>query len=109
VIVLNNMHSYFIHSSANIDIGPLRYVFSDNRIHRLHHSMEPRHLNRNFSTVTPLWDVLFGTACFPRAGEWPKVGLSDVAEPRTVGQYLLMPLYDAETVRRHKLQAQAPA
>lgn len=85
-------HALFIHSSANIDIGPLRYVIGDNRFHRIHHSLEERHFNRNFGTSTPLWDVLFGTAHFPKPGEWPDVGLSHVAEPRTLRDYLLMPL-----------------
>ncbi|GEP55633.1 sterol desaturase family protein [Reyranella soli] len=105
VIVVLNTHSYFIHSNARLNIGPLRYVFSDNRVHRIHHSIEERHLNRNFSTTTPLWDVLFGTAYFPRHDEWPAVGLADIAEPKTVSQYLLMPFYGEATVRKHKLQA----
>jgi hypothetical protein len=41
--------------------------------------------------LSPLWDDLFGTAYFPRADEWPAVGLSDVAEPKTIADYLLMP------------------
>jgi sterol desaturase/sphingolipid hydroxylase (fatty acid hydroxylase superfamily) len=104
VIVVLNTHSYFIHSTTRLNIGPLRYVFTDNRVHRIHHSTEDRHLNKNFSTTTPLWDVLFGTAYFPRRDEWPAVGLIDVAEPKTVRQYLLMPFFGEATVRRHKLQ-----
>jgi sterol desaturase/sphingolipid hydroxylase (fatty acid hydroxylase superfamily) len=92
VIVLVNTHTYFIHSSARINIGPLRYLVGDNRYHRIHHSIEPHHVNHNFGTSTPLWDVLFGTAYFPKAGEWPQVGLADFAEPRTLGDYLLSPL-----------------
>jgi sterol desaturase/sphingolipid hydroxylase (fatty acid hydroxylase superfamily) len=91
VIVLANTHSYFIHSSARLNIGPLRYLLCDNRFHRIHHSREQHHIDHNFATSTPLWDVLFGTAYFPRADEWPAVGIADVPEPRTVGDYLLMP------------------
>lgn len=91
VLTVASTHAYFVHSSANINIGPLRYVIGDNRFHRIHHSLEPQHFNRNFGTITPLWDVLFGTALFPKAGEWPKVGLADVPEPKTVREYFLMP------------------
>ena len=91
VIVVANTRSYFIHSSANINIGPLRYLIGDNRIHRIHHSVEPQHVRHNFGTSTPLWDVLFGTAYFPRAHEWPKVGLTEIQEPKTLRDYLLMP------------------
>jgi sterol desaturase/sphingolipid hydroxylase (fatty acid hydroxylase superfamily) len=96
VIVGVNTYFYFIHSSTRIDIGPLRYVVGDNRFHRIHHSVEPRHFNRNFGTVTPLWDMLFGTAYFPRADEWPNVGLAELPEATTLRDYLLMPFRDSK-------------
>jgi len=95
VVVLAGTHTYFIHSSARFNIGPLRYLLCDNRFHRIHHSLEPPHRDRNFGTSTPLWDLLFGTAWFPRRDEWPKVGLAEVAEPRTIRDYLLMPFQPA--------------
>ena len=66
VIVVVNTHSYFNHSTMNLNIGPLRYLLSDNRVHRIHHSIEARHIYRNFATSTPIWDMLFGTAYFPK-------------------------------------------
>jgi sterol desaturase/sphingolipid hydroxylase (fatty acid hydroxylase superfamily) len=98
LIVVFNTQSYFIHSSANFNIGPLRYLLMDNRLHRIHHSREERHLNHNFATRTPVWDMLFGTAYFPRRDEWPAVGLADTEEPRTLRDYLLLPFRD-ERVR----------
>ncbi len=98
VLAVLRTHTLYIHSSANINIGPLRYVIGDNRFHRLHHSTEPRHFGKNFATTTPLWDILFGTACFPRKGEWPNTGLGDVAEPERVADYLLMPFGPAAPV-----------
>ena len=91
LIVVFNTHTYFIHSSTRINLGPVRYLISDNRLHRIHHSREPRHYNCNFGTTTPLWDMLFGTAYFPKADEWPQVGLVDVQEPRTFRDYLMLP------------------
>lgn len=91
MIVVLNTQSYFIHSSARFNVGPLRYLLMDNRLHRIHHSRETRHINHNFATRTPLWDVLFGTAYFPKAEEWPAVGLTDTEEPKTLRDYLLMP------------------
>jgi len=91
VLTVASTHGFFIHSSANINIGPFRYILGDNRYHRLHHSLEERHFNRNFATLTPLWDLMFGTAYFPKAGEWPQVGLSDFREPKTMRDYLMMP------------------
>ncbi len=91
VLAVLATHTFYIHSSTRLGIGPLRYVFGDNRFHRVHHSTEERHFDKNFGTTTPLWDVLFGTAYFPKKGEWPKVGLSDTPEPQSVRDYLLMP------------------
>lgn len=106
VIVVANTRSYFISSSANIDIGPLLYLIGDNRLHPIHHSVEPQHVQHNFGTSTPLWDMLFGAACFPRAHEWPKVGLAEIQEPKTLRKYLLMPSVpesDPYGVRMRKL------
>ena len=94
VVAVVGTYQYFIHSSMNVNIGPLRYIFADNHFHRIHHSREVRHFNRNFGTYTPLWDVLFGTVHFPRKGEWPAVGLEHVSEPKRIRDYLLMPFYD---------------
>jgi sterol desaturase/sphingolipid hydroxylase (fatty acid hydroxylase superfamily) len=97
VLAVARTQGYFIHSNAAINIGPLRYVIGENRFHRLHHSLEPRHFGKNFGTTTPLWDVLFGTAYFPRRGEWPDTGLADVPEPQTVADYVMMPLRPVDT------------
>ena len=91
VLAITATHSYFIHSSTRLHLGWLRYVIGDNRFHRLHHSLEPKHFNKNFGTSTPLWDVLFGTAYFPSKDEWPEVGLEGVSEPETVKEYLVRP------------------
>lgn len=38
-----------------------KYLFISPAAHRIHHSTEPHHFNKNFGTVTPIWDHLFGT------------------------------------------------
>jgi sterol desaturase/sphingolipid hydroxylase (fatty acid hydroxylase superfamily) len=43
--------------------------------HRIHHSTKPEHLNKNFASVLPLWDILFGTAWIPHKDEYPATGL----------------------------------
>ncbi|SIT42816.1 Fatty acid hydroxylase [Paraburkholderia ribeironis] len=81
----------FEHADTRVSLGPLSYLFADNRFHRIHHSIELRHYNRNFAAVVTLWDVLFGTAHFPKKGEWPKVGLDYTDEPNRLVDYLIMP------------------
>lgn len=81
----------YIHSPTLINYGPLRRIFVDNRYHRIHHSLEPQHFGKNFCTIVPFWDQLFGTAYFPRRGEWPDTGLADQDEPQNVRDFLLRP------------------
>jgi sterol desaturase/sphingolipid hydroxylase (fatty acid hydroxylase superfamily) len=38
-----------------------RWVFVSPVVHRLHHSPQPAHFDRNFSTTLVIWDRLFGT------------------------------------------------
>ena len=83
--------SYYIHSPIDVHFGPLRKVLVDNRFHRIHHSLEPQHFDKNFGICFSIWDRMFGTACDPRPGEWPDVGVAGVEPPRTVAQYLLLP------------------
>lgn len=101
--------AYFIHSSARINIGPLRYLIGDNRYHRIHHSREPRHFNKNFAAATPLWDLLFGTVYIPKGNEWPQVGLDDTPEPKRIWDYLVLPFRPAAKARPDSVTAERQA
>jgi sterol desaturase/sphingolipid hydroxylase (fatty acid hydroxylase superfamily) len=85
------LHVVWIHSPTRAHLGPLRVVLADNRFHRIHHSLEERHFDRNFGAFTTLWDRLFGTAHFPERDEWPDVGLKDVREPAGVREWFDLP------------------
>jgi len=88
--LLLKIQGYYLHSPNSIHFGPvMRRVIADNRFHRIHHSVEPEHFDRNFGAGTSLWDQLFGTAHFPTDDEWPATGLPDQPEVRTVSGYLL--------------------
>lgn len=84
--------SYYIHSPIDVHFGPFRKVLVDNRFHRIHHSMEPRHFDRNFGICFSMWDRWFGTAYDPAPDEWPAVGLAEVPAPRTIFDFLTLPL-----------------
>ncbi len=82
---------YYIHSPVEWNLGPLRRVIVDNRYHRIHHSLEERHFDKNFGIVFSVWDYMFGTAYNP-GEEWPLVGVDGVQPPQTVMQFLALPL-----------------
>jgi sterol desaturase/sphingolipid hydroxylase (fatty acid hydroxylase superfamily) len=97
--------TYYIHASVGVHFGPLRKVLVDNRFHRIHHSTETHHFDKNFGICFSIWDRMFGTAYDPVGDEWPSVGLANVDPPRTIADYLLMPFRLTESERRHNSDA----
>lgn len=85
------MLELFIHSPTRVGLGPLRHLFVDAPYHRIHHSLEERHFDRNFAILFSFWDRLFGTMVMPEPGEWPDTGIREARSPRTVGELLLFP------------------
>ena len=49
--------------------------------HRIHHSVEPEHFDKNFASAFPIMDVIFGTAYRPAPDEYPETGLSPRENP----------------------------
>lgn len=95
MLVLLHLQAAFIHSPSRWHLGPLARLIVDNRFHRIHHSVEHRHFDRNFGAFTTLWDRLFGTAWTPDRDEWPTVGIAEVDQPRTLHQWITLPVaYD---------------
>jgi sterol desaturase/sphingolipid hydroxylase (fatty acid hydroxylase superfamily) len=82
----------YIHSPVTIHFGRLRAVMVDNRYHRVHHSVEERHFEKNFGILFTIWDRIFGTAHFPAEDEWPVTGVEGVAPPQSLPDYLFFPV-----------------
>lgn len=83
------LQGYFLHATTRLHLGPINRLIADNRTHRIHHSLEQRHFGKNYGSFCTVWDQVFRTAYFPKADEWPAVGLSDRPETATVRDYLL--------------------
>jgi sterol desaturase/sphingolipid hydroxylase (fatty acid hydroxylase superfamily) len=81
-----------IHSPTRFHLGRWGSVIVDNRYHRIHHSRESRHYERNFGFLFTLWDRLFGTYHRPAPDEWPDVGIDGLEPPASLRDYLLHPL-----------------
>ena len=98
ITLLTAIQGNYLHSCTRLHLGPLSAVFADNRWHRIHHSIEREHFDKNFGTAMTLWDRLFRTAYFPVRDEWPVVGVHDTPEHQTLRGYLLLGLLPNETV-----------
>ncbi|WHZ21800.1 MAG: Fatty acid hydroxylase family (carotene hydroxylase/sterol desaturase) [Nitrospira sp.] len=68
------------HANIKADLGILRYVLVTPQFHRIHHSIEPRHRDKNFGVIFSFWDRLFGTLHSDDGG-YPATGIADPAFP----------------------------
>jgi len=59
--LFDNMWGYFLHSNIRMNLGPLKYILVTPQNHRLHHTINPEQVDRNFGERLTLWDWLFGT------------------------------------------------
>jgi sterol desaturase/sphingolipid hydroxylase (fatty acid hydroxylase superfamily) len=82
------------HANVKTNFGWLKYVLVTPQSHRVHHSIEERHSDRNFGVIFSIWDRLFGTL-YPNYDEYPSTGVSDAGFPleRQVGCLLVMTNY----------------
>lgn len=91
---LSGVWQFFIHANVNWRFGPLTLILCGPQFHRIHHSTEPEHLNRNFAVWFPIWDVLFGTHYTPKKDEFPRTGVAGSAANPSWREILLGP-FDA--------------
>jgi sterol desaturase/sphingolipid hydroxylase (fatty acid hydroxylase superfamily) len=78
------------HSGLGWSYGPLGRVLVSPRFHRLHHSADPGHRDRNFGMTYSFWDRLFGTAD-ARAEEPRAYGLPEAVLPPSFLRQLAHP------------------
>ena len=87
-LTLFGMSAYFIrsllmmdavrHTHLEMSYGKwLNMIFLCPYWHQLHHSIEPRHYNRNYGLLLSIWDRMFGTLTIPEPGQHFTFGLSN--------------------------------
>lgn len=96
VYVMRNilMMDFVRHTHFKISFGPLNNVVLCPHWHQLHHSVDPRHYDKNFGLLFSFWDRLFGTLCVPERDEDFKFGLvdRDVRDYQSLSGLYLLPL-----------------
>ncbi len=77
-MIFNFVGANLRHSHIWIDFGPvLSRIFISPAMHQIHHSIDPRHYDRNFGEVFALWDWMFGTIYIPKGREEIVFGVTD--------------------------------
>ncbi len=90
LVLALTMWGFLIHANLRWRLGPLEWVISTPAFHHWHHTLaEPR--DRNFASMLPCMDRIFGTHYLPR-NKWPAA--YGVAEklPGSLGGQLVYPL-----------------
>ncbi len=77
-VVFHLTGSNLRHSHVWLSYGRvLEHLLISPAQHQIHHSLEPRHRNRNFGEVLAIWDWMFGTLYVPPGPEKLRFGISD--------------------------------
>jgi sterol desaturase/sphingolipid hydroxylase (fatty acid hydroxylase superfamily) len=80
--VLFRIWGFVNHANVRLPLGPLTPIIAGPQWHRIHHSIQREHHDKNFAAFFPFIDMLFGTYYRPKPGEYPATGL---AGEETVG------------------------
>jgi sterol desaturase/sphingolipid hydroxylase (fatty acid hydroxylase superfamily) len=81
--------AFFIHANLGWRLGPLEWVITTPRFHHWHHAMEPA--NRNYASMLPVLDRIFGTSHLPKRQWPPRYGITG-AVPESWADQLVQPL-----------------
>lgn len=93
LVLLATGWGFLIHANVRWHLGPLEHLVATPAFHHWHHTLEnPR--DRNFASMLPLMDRLFGTYYVPR-GQWPAAYGIDTPMPATVLGQLAHPVLPA--------------
>lgn len=89
IAIFSTFWGFFIHSNLRLRLGPLEWLVATPAFHHWHHTRSD-HIDRNFASLFPVVDRVFGTYYVPR--EWPaEYGVRD-PHPATLSAQLFDPL-----------------
>ncbi len=89
VMLVMTTWGFFIHADLKWRFGPLEWLFATPGFHHWHHTRSELR-DRNFASMLPVWDRVFGTHHLP-AGFPTAYGIDETLPSSVIGQ-LLYPL-----------------
>jgi sterol desaturase/sphingolipid hydroxylase (fatty acid hydroxylase superfamily) len=85
--------SMFYHSAIRVQLPWLDRILVTPQVHRIHHSVNAEHYNRNFADALPIFDIVFGTFHRPVREEFPATGPGpDSSAPHSLWSAQLGPI-----------------
>jgi sterol desaturase/sphingolipid hydroxylase (fatty acid hydroxylase superfamily) len=80
VFVMFRLWGFVNHANIRIPLGVATPLLSGPQWHRIHHSTMTEHQDKNFATLFPFIDILFGTYYLPLRNDFPPTGLRDAEQ-----------------------------
>jgi sterol desaturase/sphingolipid hydroxylase (fatty acid hydroxylase superfamily) len=80
VVIFQRCYSHFYHGNIRTNMGLLKYILVTPQSHRVHHSLEAEHRDKNFGAIFSIWDFILGTQCKVFT-VYPETGIADEAFP----------------------------
>lgn len=65
VVLFRACHQQYVHMNVDWSHGPFKLILASPRFHRWHHADHQEAWDKNFSSIFPIWDRLFGTYYCP--------------------------------------------
>jgi sterol desaturase/sphingolipid hydroxylase (fatty acid hydroxylase superfamily) len=90
VVLVGTLWGFFIHANLRWRFAWLEWLIATPAFHRWHHTND-KHRDRNYASMLPWMDWLFGTLHLPRRAWPPSYGI-DAAMSPSLGDQLLRPL-----------------
>lgn len=92
VILIGTFWGFLVHADIRWRCRPLEWLVATPVFHHWHHSRVD-HINRNYASMLPVLDRVFGTYYVPQ--EWPADYGIEAAHPATLSAQLIEPLRPA--------------
>ena len=90
-IIFMAIHAVLIHANTRINFGFVKYIFATPQYHHWHHCEDPKYYGKNFATIFPFIDMIFGTYYLP-GKIWPEgTGLREANFPKGYINQLVYP------------------
>ncbi|MGB0369629.1 MAG: sterol desaturase family protein, partial [Flavobacteriales bacterium] len=82
------------HSNLKLGYGWFTRFLCSPQMHRIHHSILPKHKGKNLCQMFPVFDILFNTYYHPKKEEYPPTGLDSLPSDASIGYVMKKPLED---------------
>jgi sterol desaturase/sphingolipid hydroxylase (fatty acid hydroxylase superfamily) len=106
--LIKGLHQYYVHSKLDWDHGIFRDVLVSPQFHRWHHANVPEAHDKNFASIFPVFDRMFGTNYNPGSAIDVPTGIADAP----ANDFLTQTLYPfrrwAAMLQARKTGLQAP-